>query len=309
MGLRCDYRTNPQGIDDLNPGLSWVIHSAGRGEIQTAYQVLVASSAELLAADQGDLWDSGRVLSNQSAQVDYAGQPLRSDTRCFWKVRIWDREGKRSHWSDSASWTMGLLSPADWTAQWISDPVLANPANRPLTPIHCYRSELASRPDASKWIVIDLGSARRMDGVDIIPARPNGQNSDFRSAMFPLRFKVETSANRDFSDAQVVVDNTGADFPNPRHNSCRFSFPEVTGRYLRLTVTRLSCWDGQDYGLALGGLTVVDGSQSIAIGAGVECSDSIESTQWSKRFLVGGHATGRRNALSRVCRCYGGNSL
>jgi len=288
--LRCEYRVNPQGIDNPNPGLSWVIDSARRGDLQTACQVLVASSAELLAAGQGDLWDSGRVASNQSAQVAYAGQPLASRTGCFWKVRVWDRDGQSSRWSAPAAWTMGLLGPSDWTAQWISDPVLADPANRPLTPIHCYRSELATRPEAAKWIVLDLGSVRRMDGVDIIPARPKGQNGDFRSAMFPLRFKVETAGSRDFRDAQLVVDNTGADFPNPRRAACPFIFPAVTGRYVRLTITRLACWDGWDYGLALGGLAVFDGPRSLAIGAGVECSDSMESELWSKRFLVDGQA-------------------
>lgn len=289
-GLGCDYRVNPQGIDDPRPELNWIIDSSRRGEVQTAYQVLVASKPELLAANQGDLWDSGRVSSSQSAQVEYAGQPLSSRAVCFWKVRIWDRDGKPSAWSQPAGWTMGLLNPADWSAQWISDPILASPTNRPLTPIHCYRSELADRPDDPKWIVLDLGSNQPMDAVDIIPARPKGQNSDFRTAMFPVRFKVEAAEQPDFSGARVVVDDTAADFPNPRHDSCRFSFPAVTARYVRLTVTRLASWDGQVYGLALGGLAVFDGKQSIAVGAGVECSDSMESAQWSKRFLVDGQA-------------------
>ncbi|HEX4350871.1 MAG TPA: family 78 glycoside hydrolase catalytic domain, partial [Verrucomicrobiae bacterium] len=266
------------------------MNSGRRGEIQTAYQILVASTKELLAADRGDLWDSGRVPSNQSTLVEYAGQPLRSGDSCCWKVRIWDRDGKPSNWSEPAFWTMGLLEPSDWTAQWISDPVLANPANRPLTPIHCYRSKLASRPDASKWIVVDLGSVGQMDAIEIIPARPKDQNNDFRTAMYPLRFKVETSSNRDFHDAQLVVDKTDADFPNPRRDPCRFPFPTATARYVRLTVTRLSCWDGQEYGLALGGLKIFDGTPSIATNASVECSDSIESELWSKHFLVDGQA-------------------
>ena len=288
--LHCESRQNPSGIDVLRPQLSWMILSDRRGEKQTAYQVLVASSLALLAADRGDLWDSGKTPSTASAQVAYAGQSLPSRTVCYWKVRVWDRDGQPSVWSQPASWSMGLLNAADWTAQWISDPILADPANRPLTPIHCYRSQLASRPDAAKWIVLDLGSSKRMDAVDIIPARPQGQNSDFRTAMFPLRFKVEMADHRDFSDARLVVDNIHDDFPNPRHNSCRFQFPAVTARYVRLTVTRLSRWDGQDYGLALDGFDVFDGPQSIAIGAGVECSDSIESERWSKKFLVDGRA-------------------
>ncbi|MDR3459659.1 MAG: family 78 glycoside hydrolase catalytic domain [Verrucomicrobiae bacterium] len=168
--------------------------------------------------------------------------------------------------------------------------MLADPDNRPLTPIHCYRSELASRADVNKWIILDLGSSLRLDAVDLIPARPQGQNSDFRTAMFPVRFKVEVADTHEFSNPRVVVDKTGINFPDPRNNSCRFEFSAQKARYVRLAVTRLACWDGQDYGLALGGLAVFDGPHSIGIGAGVECSDSIESERWSKNILTDGKA-------------------
>ena len=286
--LRCEYRVNPLGIDSLKPSLSWALTSDRRGERQSAYQLLAASTPELLAKDQGDLWDSGKVASDQNIQVEYQGKPMNSRMRCHWKVRVWDQDGKASDWSQMATWTMGLLKPEDWQAQWISDPVLADPANRPLTPIHCYRSELASRPDAVKWIVLDLGAAKRMDAVDVIPARPKGQACDFRTVMFPERFKIEVADTRDFLNAQTVVDRTQEDVPDPRADKCRFAFPAVTARFVRLTVTRLACWDARDYGLALGGLAVFDGKQSVAIGAAVECSDSLETENWSKQFLVDG---------------------
>jgi alpha-L-rhamnosidase len=288
--VRCEYRVNPLGIDNPNPRLNWIILSPQRGELQTAYQVLVASSEKLLSANTGDLWDSGQVPSDQSAGIRYDGKPLSSGLFCFWKVRVWDRNGKPSHWSRPASWTMGLLHPSDWTAQWISDPLLAAPANRPLTPIHCYRSELTSRSDAIKWIVLDLATNQPMDAINLIPARTEKENWDFRTPMFPLRFKVEVANNPDFSNAKIVVDETRADCPNPRYATCPFSFAPTTARYVRLTVTRLSCWDAQEYGLALGGFEVFDGKRSLAIGAHVECSDSIESTNWSKQFLVDGQA-------------------
>ena len=94
---RCESMIEPLGIDTLKPRLSWVMqsHDQGlqvRGEHQTAYQVLVASSEKLLNEDQGDLWDSGKVLSDQSIHIDYAGLPLISKQRCYWKVRVWDRK-------------------------------------------------------------------------------------------------------------------------------------------------------------------------------------------------------------------------
>ena len=130
--LLCEYRENPLGIDVVAPRLSWRSEDGGRrsevrGVRQAAYQILVASSAELLARDEGDLWDSGKVESDQSLQIEYAGVPLESRMLCHWKVRVWTdsalnpdpRPLNPSSWSAPALWTMGLLEPDDWSAQWI----------------------------------------------------------------------------------------------------------------------------------------------------------------------------------------------
>jgi alpha-L-rhamnosidase len=119
--LRCEGRDNPLGIDATQPRLGWILNSdpAERGRRQTAYQILVAGTAANLKAGYGDLWDSGRVNSDQSVQVDYAGKPLASNARCFWKVRVWDQDGNASDWSKPALWTMGILQPSDWHARWI----------------------------------------------------------------------------------------------------------------------------------------------------------------------------------------------
>ncbi len=132
--LRCEYLPDPIGIDVTNPRLSWklvALDEDARGQRQTAYQVLVASSPELLAADKGDLWDSGAVASGQSVHVRYAGRPLHSQMRCFWKVRVKDEDGILSRWSEPARWTMGLLERTDWSGQWIgSDEVFTRPRGR-----------------------------------------------------------------------------------------------------------------------------------------------------------------------------------
>ena len=123
--LRCEYRENPASIDVEKPRLSWLMMDNGwwkptRNQKQTAYQILVASSEELLKQNTGDCWDSGKVTSDQSIQVEYEGQPLASRMRCYWKVRVWDKDGKKSAWSQPAQWTMGLLHLEDWSAQWIT---------------------------------------------------------------------------------------------------------------------------------------------------------------------------------------------
>jgi alpha-L-rhamnosidase len=121
--LRCEYLRNPLGIDDPAPRLSWKLtpqDDGARGQRQTAYQVLVASRREGLDQDRGDLWDSGRVASDQSIHVPYSGKPLPSRMGCWWKVRAWDEQDRASPWSEPACWTMGLLTPDDWRgAKWI----------------------------------------------------------------------------------------------------------------------------------------------------------------------------------------------
>ena len=130
--LRCEYLDNPLGIDTAQPRLSWVLESTERGQKQTAYQVLVASSEALLKANTGDLWDTGTVTSDQTLQVVYAGKALRSCQRCYWKVRAWDNEGKVSRYSEPACWEMGLLSPQDWQGQWIGRTADTNALPAPL---------------------------------------------------------------------------------------------------------------------------------------------------------------------------------
>jgi alpha-L-rhamnosidase len=119
-GLRCEGQENPLGIDREQPMLGWKMLDSRRGAAQSACQVLVAGSQELLAEGKADLWDSGVMKSDQSVFVKYQGKPLKSGQTCLWKVKIWDQEGKPSEWSETATWEMGLLSPGDWTASWIA---------------------------------------------------------------------------------------------------------------------------------------------------------------------------------------------
>jgi alpha-L-rhamnosidase len=116
---RCEYRTDPLGIHAAQPRLSWLTTSPRRGAQQTAYEILVASSPDLLAQDRADLWASGKVHSQENAQISYAGSPLGSRQTCYWKVRVWDGDDQPSSWSPVAHWEMGLLQPADWSAKWI----------------------------------------------------------------------------------------------------------------------------------------------------------------------------------------------
>ena len=120
--LRCEYRVNPRGIDVVKPRLNWILQSGERGQKQTAYRVLVAGTRERLTSDEGDLWDSGKVESDRTIHLVYEGRPLKSRMRCWWKVRVWDKDGEASAWGEPATWSMGLLEGGDWKAKWIAHP-------------------------------------------------------------------------------------------------------------------------------------------------------------------------------------------
>lgn len=176
--LRCEYLRDPRGIDVTAPRLSWELQSndATRGRRQTAYRVLVASTAQKLAADVGDLWDSGRVESDQQNQLSYAGAALGSRQRCWWKVRVWDEQGKASAWSEPAAWSMGLLHAEDWAGPWIANPPKAltdhhprsaakpgSPADPPLyetSPRFRKVFDLAQRPAHAVVYITSLGYFR-----------------------------------------------------------------------------------------------------------------------------------------------------
>jgi len=146
--LRCEYRINPQGIDEAQPRLTWRLESSEPGQKQTAYQILVASSADLIHANTGDLWDSGIISSGETINIAYAGKSLASRQQCFWKVCAWDKDGK-AQWSELATWTMGLLKPEDWQADYISfrdtTPVWKDTTKLFLPPAHQYRREFAAK--------------------------------------------------------------------------------------------------------------------------------------------------------------------
>jgi alpha-L-rhamnosidase len=117
--LRCEYLKNPLGIDVRQPRFTWVLAHTERGQKQSAYQVLVASSPELLNQDKGDLWDSGKTASDDSTQVVYSGKPLASGKTYYWKIRYWDSAGNASPYSAVAQFEMGLLTREEWKGHWI----------------------------------------------------------------------------------------------------------------------------------------------------------------------------------------------
>jgi len=116
--MRCEYRVDPVGIDVLKPRLSWEMVTGHHPAMQSAYQIRVAQSEKEL--ESGSLWNSTKVASDQSTQVEYDDPDLESGKRYYWQVKIWDDQGRESDWSSPAFWEMGMLNEPDWTAKWIS---------------------------------------------------------------------------------------------------------------------------------------------------------------------------------------------
>jgi len=134
--LRCEYKQNPVGIDNLKPHLSWQLLSSENNILQSAYQVMVSDDSLSLIHNTANTWNSNKVISSASIQVAYAGQPLQATKKYYWKVRVWDNKGHASPYSEIASWQMGLLTKADWkNAQWTAYDVLPD-SNKIIPAVH-----------------------------------------------------------------------------------------------------------------------------------------------------------------------------
>ena len=112
--LKCESQFNPICVETQQPLLSWIVNAEGFNRSQTAYQVLVASSPELLNEQDADMWNTGKVTNAQSSFVKYDGKMLEPVQKYWWKVKIWDEKGKASDWAAASSFEMGLMNEAQW---------------------------------------------------------------------------------------------------------------------------------------------------------------------------------------------------
>ncbi len=153
VNLTCEYMTDPQAVDVTNPRLSWinVPDNNERGQLQSAWEIRVSGSIQELLAGKADLWGSGKVLSPESVNIKYNGRQLSSRQKCWWQVRVWDRKGKVSDWSEPAYWGMGILDPGQWKAKWIGAPWQGEEAlPRPPAPKKAGQRDFFSTAPAAK---------------------------------------------------------------------------------------------------------------------------------------------------------------
>ncbi len=173
--LRCEYQVDPIGLGTREPRFFWKLHDGRSGAAQSAYRVLVASDPDRLAADEGNLWDSGKVASEENAHVVYGGTPLASRQRAFWKVQSFDAEGESSPWSAVASFEIGLLESSDWAARWIASPIAGAPKTSAPVPALRRAFEVSGPVARARLYVTALGlyrtwiNGRRVGDQELAP--------------------------------------------------------------------------------------------------------------------------------------------
>jgi alpha-L-rhamnosidase len=318
IDLRCEYHENPLGIDAAKPQLGWRIVDGDqksedvtqkpRGLRQTAYQVLVASTPELLAKDQGDLWDSGMVPSDQSIHIVYAGKPLVPRQPVHWKVRIKDQDGKLSGWSQPATWVMGVKG--DWKSPWIAarDVPMKRPLGQRFIPAPDqnrsfvekkpglgYHAIIAKTADTEKWVQVDLGRSMPIQRIRIETL----DNDGVKGFGFPLRYRIEASDDAGFSDPRMLDDRTGEDVPNPGATWLTVEGQGMSGRYVRMTATKLFSRPKkpEEFCFGLRTMEVISGDKNVASMAPVQALDSVEAHGWGKRSLSEPSVELRREAV------------
>ncbi len=221
--VECEDRVDPLAIDVPRPRLSWVLGSGQQGQRQTAYQILAASRPELLGEGRADLWDSGRIASSDSRNIEYGGKALRSNQQCFWMVRAWDGAGVPSAWSQAASWTSGILETSAWKAQWITFPGGALVSG----PLPCFRKEveIGAMPRRALVHISGLGAhelsinGRRVGDHVLSPAW-----SDYRKRVYYETFDVTPLLHEGKNAIAVMLGNGMYNVPGGRYAKFTASF-------------------------------------------------------------------------------------
>ena len=181
--LRCEYLKNPVGLDVAQPRLSWELNSDIRGDKQSAYQILVASTAENLAKDNGDVWNTEKVSTDQCNQLVFKGKDLKSVTEYFWKVRVWDACGKQSEWSSTAKWAMAFMDQKEWKAKWIGYDAAYDDRAK------WEKENPKMNLDNLKWIYVPKAKDKKDNELSVVFFRKEIQisaNSKIQSAQFIL---------------------------------------------------------------------------------------------------------------------------
>jgi alpha-L-rhamnosidase len=240
VNLRVEALSDPVGVDNDRPRLSWTFESLtphARGLTQTSYQIIVASTPDLLAHGQGDVWDSGRTSSSEYIQVVFSGRPLASHAKYFWKVRTWDQDGVISKWSKPATWTSALLSKSDWKAKWIAaepDGPSQTPAIEHVDslinaakPLPIFRRSFEIKAAAIRSAVVyvsGLGQYElRLNGKNVTNTVLNPGWTNYRKTVLYNTYDVTSSVHKGQNVFGVLLGNGMYNVPNNKERYTKFT--------------------------------------------------------------------------------------
>ncbi|MFW5961593.1 MAG: family 78 glycoside hydrolase catalytic domain [bacterium] len=200
--LLCEYVSNPVGIDVEKPRFTWKFSAEGKNNYQSAYQIIVSDAKELIEKSEGNIWDTGKVISDQSVNIDFSGKSLESNKKYYWKVRIWNKEDEVSEYSRTAFFEMGLLKHEDWKADWICS---QEPGQGPL-----FRKEFKTDKDLkeAKVYVSGLGYYElQINGKKIGDEVLNPGQTDYNKTILYSATNVSDIINKGRNVIGVILGN------------------------------------------------------------------------------------------------------
>ncbi|TCM89135.1 alpha-L-rhamnosidase [Paenibacillus sp. BK033] len=206
--LHCEYNHNPIGIQTAQPRFSWELESSKRNRRQVAYHIIISESAANALSGIGELWDSGKVESAETFHIEYAGNPLTSGHRCYWTVRCWDQDGELYEAEEVAFFEMGILSPDEWTAQWIgADETIASPLFRTSFHIHKVVKQASISVSGLGYFELYMNGERFGDHV-LVPNWTDYDERQIEGLLYP--FDDQTSKRVNYLQ-YAVTDNIQQD--------------------------------------------------------------------------------------------------
>ncbi|MCE5346787.1 MAG: family 78 glycoside hydrolase catalytic domain [Bacteroidales bacterium] len=278
--LKCEYM-NKAVISEQSPRLSWELISKLNGQEQTAWQVIVSDNTEEIEAGKGNVWDSGKQKGNETFGIKLKGKRLNSFTKYYWKVRVWDQDGKITGWSETADFITGAFDKKEWIASWIGDRP-EPPLEYPLVYKHIgYLSSYTDRDKEEKWVQVDLGKTVDFNKILLFPSYNNIKN--LKDYYFPLAYRIEVS--KDGDKWEKCAEKNPASSPDGK--AAEITFNKIQARYVRFTATKLQryndrIFDYEDQGdpakmfaLSLAELEVLNDDKLLSVGSAVTCKDAL----------------------------------
>lgn len=278
--LKCEYMKEAI-IAKPAPRFSWEITSIQSKQNQTFWQIIVSDDLKKIETSDGNIWDSGKTRGNETFGIKWQGNKLRSFTKYYWKVRVWDRDEKVSNWSKTASFITGSFDKKNWKANWIGDNP-EEPLTYPLLYKHIgYLSSYTDQANEEKWVQMDLGDIKDFDKIKLYPSHNN--NKEIIDYYFPLSYRIEFS--NDAKDWKTLV--VESDTPAPKGKPLEHDFGEVHGRYLRFTATKLKKYDHinhnpndpnnrtRKFAFSLAELEIISGDEIVSLNSKIDYKDAL----------------------------------